>query len=274
MQYYRFDIRLEEDFKEILLAELGELAFEAFDDSEARLLTAWVQKALHDEAALAEILKRYEGHIIEVKGPVEEEERNWNEVWESQYEPVVIDDFVHIRAPFHTKQDGFRFELEIEPKMSFGTGHHGTTAGMVRMMQQVDMQGKRVLDMGSGTGVLGIVAMKLGAKELHAIDIEAWAVENAIENAGRNEVVMEVELGTALNMKGTYDVILANINRNIILNDIARYAEHCRTGAALMCSGFYTEDVNMIKEHAALNSFAFKCESSENNWATVLFTKI
>jgi len=274
MQYYRFDIRLEEDFKEILLAELGELAFEAFDDSEARMLTAWVQKSLHEEAAMAEILERYEGHIIEVKGPVEEEERNWNEVWESQYEPVFIDDFVHIRAPFHPKKDGFRFELEIEPKMSFGTGHHSTTAGMVRMMQQVNMQGKRVLDMGSGTGILGIVAMKLGAQEVHAIDIEAWAVENAIENASRNAVQMEVELGNALLMKGTYDVILANINRNIILQDIERYTAHCKTGGAFMCSGFYTEDVDMIREGAALNSFRFELQSSENNWATVLFTKI
>ncbi|MDP2188847.1 MAG: 50S ribosomal protein L11 methyltransferase [Sphingobacteriaceae bacterium] len=274
MQYYRFDIRLEEDFKEILLAELGELAFEAFDDSEARILTAWVQKALHDAQGLAEILERYEGHIIEVKGPVEEEERNWNELWESQYEPVVIDDFVHIRAPFHPHQEGFRFELEIEPKMSFGTGHHGTTAGMVRMMQQIDMRQKRVLDMGSGTGILGIVAMKLGAKAVHAIDIEAWAVENAIENAKRNAVEMEVELGTALHMTGTYDVILANINRNIILQDIARYAVHCTAGAALLCSGFYIEDVDMIREGAALNNFKFERESNENNWATVLFTKL
>lgn len=274
MQYYRFDIRLEEDFKEILLAELGELAFEAFDDSEARILTAWVQKSLHDEQALAEILERYEGHIIEVKGPVEEEEQNWNALWESQYEPVVIDDFVRIRAPFHPQVGGFRFELEIEPKMSFGTGHHGTTAGMVRMMQQVEMHGKRVLDMGSGTGILGIVAMKLGAKEVHAIDIEAWAVENAIENAKRNAVSMEVVLGTALDMKGSYEVILANINRNIILNDLANYAAHCTTGGALLCSGFYTEDVDMIREGAALNNFKFECESNENNWATVLFTKI
>ncbi len=274
MKYYKFDIRLEEDFKEILLAELGELAFEAFDDSEARILTAWVQKELHDATALAEILERYEGHIIEVKGPVEEEERNWNEVWESQYEPVVIDDFVRIRAPFHAPVHGFRFELEIEPKMSFGTGHHGTTAGMVRMMQQVDMQHKRVLDMGSGTGILGIVAMKLGAKEVHAIDIEAWAVENAIENAKRNAVALEVVLGTALNMKGIYEVILANINRNIILQDISQYAAHCTSGAALLCSGFYTEDVDMIRQAAALHNFKFERESNENNWATVLFTKI
>jgi len=273
MKYLRFDIRMEEDFKEILLAEMAEIGFEAFDDAEPKLLTAWVQESAYQSEELRQIFGRYDGHIIELKGPVLEEEKNWNELWEKGYEPVVIDDFVRIRAPFHSKQGGFVFELEIEPKMSFGTGHHDTTAGVIRMMQQIDFEGKRVLDMGSGTGVLGILAMKMGAQEVHAIDIEAWAVENAIENAARNAVQMDVVLGNALKMHGAYDVVLANINRNIILSDLAQYAAHTGTGSFLVCSGFYKEDVDIIRKTAALNNFNFERESNKNNWATVLFTK-
>lgn len=273
MKYLRFDVRIEEDFKEILLAEMAEVGFEAFDDAEPKLLTAWIQESAYLSDALEQIFARYDGHIIEVKGPVSEEEKNWNELWEKGYDPVVIDDFVRIRAPFHPQQGGFVFELEIEPKMSFGTGHHDTTAGVIQMMQRLDFEAKRVLDMGSGTGVLGILAMKMGAEEVHAIDIEAWAVENAIENASRNAVHMNVVLGNALKMHGTYDVVLANINRNIILADLAHYASHTRAGGCLVCSGFYQEDVDIIRKAAALNNFNFERESSKNNWATVLFTK-
>lgn len=273
MKYYRFDVRLEEDFKEILLAEMADVGFEAFDDAEPKMLTAWIQLAEYKKKELDDVFERYDGHIIEVKGPLAEEEKNWNELWERGYEPVVIDDFVRIRAPFHDKIGGFRFELEIEPKMSFGTGHHDTTSGVIRMMRQLDFSAKRVLDMGSGTGVLGILAIKMGAQEVHAIDIEDWAVENAIENAARNEVNMEVVLGNALKLKGTYDIVLANINRNIIIADIAGYAKHTRKGGYLVCSGFYKQDVDIIRKTAALNSFNFERESNQNNWATILFTK-
>lgn len=273
MKYYRFDVRLEEDFKEILLAEMADVGFEAFDDAEPRMLTAWIQLRSYIKNDLDAVFEHYDGHILEVKGPVEEEEKNWNELWEKGYEPVVIDDFVRIRAPFHASQIGFVFELEIEPKMSFGTGHHDTTAGVIRMMRQLEFRAKRVLDMGSGTGVLGILALKMGAKEVHAIDIEEWAVENAIENAARNSVSMAVELGNALKMTGSYDVLLANINRNIILADLTWYAKHTSPGGCLVCSGFYKEDVDIIRKTAALNNFNFERESNQNNWATVLFTK-
>lgn len=273
MRYYRIELQLPEDYKEVLMAELGELPFDTFDDSAPGLLRAWIPVDAFDEGALAEIKTAYADQIIGFVGPVLEEEQNWNQVWESQYEPVEIADFVRIRAPFHDSKAGFKFELLITPKMSFGTGHHDTTAGMIRRMGAMDFAGKRVLDMGCGTGVLGILALKLGASHVHGIDIEAWAVENSLENASQNEVAMQVELGDAKMLAGRYDVILANINRNIIMRDLPLYVAHMSAHGQLLCSGFYTEDVALLVEKAAAHGLKFVEEHHQNNWATILYTK-
>jgi ribosomal protein L11 methyltransferase len=273
MNYLRLDIRLEEEFKEILMAELAELGFEAFEDGEPKLLSAYVQEDLYQQTETAALLERYKGHLIEVKGPIAVEQQNWNAVWESQYEPVAIDDFCLIRAPFHPKQSGFVHVITIEPKMSFGTGHHTTTTLVVRAMRHLPLVGMRVLDMGCGTGILGILAAKLGAKSVDGIDIDNWAVENSAENCTRNQVHMELILGTAQKIEKVYDVILANINRNIILDDLAVYAKHLEKGGKLICSGFYMHDVDIIRERAALNNLILTSQADENGWSAVIFEK-
>lgn len=273
MNYLRLDIRLEEEFKEILMAELAEIGFEAFEDGEPKLLTAYVQTEMYAQEETSTLLERYRGHIFELKGPIEVEQQNWNAVWESQYEPVRIDDFCLIRAPFHPKESGYVHVLTIEPKMSFGTGHHATTTLIVRALRHLPVYGLRVLDMGCGTGILGILAARLGAKEVVGIDIDAWAVENSQENCERNKVAMELHQGTSNKIEGMFDVILANINRNIILDDLPTYAAHLRVGGKLVCSGFYENDVDIIQENAALNSLNFESQANENGWSAVIFEK-
>jgi ribosomal protein L11 methyltransferase len=273
MKYLRLDIRLEEEFKEILMAELAEIGFEAFEDGEPSLLTAYVQEELYAASDTSALLERYRGHIFEIKGPISVEQQNWNAVWESQYEPVRIDDFCLIRAPFHPKESGYTHVLTIEPKMSFGTGHHATTTLMVKALRHLPVVGQKVMDMGCGTGILGILAARLGAAKVSGIDIDAWAVENSAENCERNHVSMELFQGTVAKMKGTFDIILANINRNIIIDDLPAYAAALEVGGKLVCSGFYETDVDIIRENAALNSLNFESQATENSWSAVIFVK-
>ncbi|MBA4304573.1 MAG: 50S ribosomal protein L11 methyltransferase [Sphingobacteriaceae bacterium] len=274
MRYLKYVLHSTEDFKEVLLAELAEVGFDTFDDSKPSKLEAWVTEANHDAEAVQFILERYAPWISKVEGPEVEPEKNWNETWESQYEAVNIDGWVHIRAPFHPIPTAtFEHVLEIMPKMSFGTGHHGTTAGILRTMSGLPFEGKRVLDMGCGTGVLGILAAKMGASRVLGIDIEPWAVENALENAERNAVQMEVLEGGKELIDGSFDVILANINRNIIVDQLPEYARVMEKGGILVCSGFYRQDVDIIRENAALNGFAFVSEKNEDQWANVVFSK-
>ncbi len=274
MRYLKYWCHADETWKEVLMAELAEVGFESFDDSKPGKLEAWVQEKEHMAAATTAIFETYKEHIRGYGGPEVEPEVNWNANWESDYQPVSIDDFVYIRAPFHAHPStGYEHVIEIMPKMSFGTGHHGTTAGIMREMRQIDFEAKEVLDMGCGTGVLGILAAKMGASKVLGIDIEAWAVENAIENAERNGVEVNVLEGGKEMISGVFDVILANINRNIIIDQLPLYAQHLKKNGQLLCSGFYQGDVDIIRENAALNSFIFERESNEHTWATVVFRK-
>lgn len=273
MNYFRLDLRLEENFKEILLAELSELGFEAFEESEIGTLTGYVQQDYLNQAELANTLDRYKKEILEVLGPIAVEQQNWNAVWESQYEPVRIDDFCLIRAPFHEKESGFVHVLTIEPKMSFGTGHHATTTLMVKALRHLPLVGLKVLDMGCGTGILGILSARLGAIKVVGIDIDEWAVENSAENCERNHVSMTLYKGTSEFIQEDFDVILANINRNIILADLNIYANHIRKNGKLVCSGFYKHDVDIIRETAALYSLNLVSLDSENEWAAAIFEK-
>mgnify|MGYP002784723883 CR=1 FL=1 len=274
MRYLKYWCHADETWKEVIMAELAEVGFESFDDSKPGKLEAWVQEKEHRAEATKSIFEAYAMHINDYGGPEHEPEVNWNATWESDYQPVSIDDFVYIRAPFHEQpKTTYEHVIEIMPKMSFGTGHHGTTAGIMREMREIQFDYKDVLDMGCGTGVLGILAGKMGASKVVGIDIEAWAVENAIENAERNEVKMEVLEGGKEKISGVFDVILANINRNIIIDQLPFYARHLKKDGHLLCSGFYQGDVDIIRENAALNSFIFERESNEHNWATVVFRK-
>ena len=253
---------------DILVAQLAEIGFESFDETEEGV-KAYIQTTLFDEKAikslyihqLDEFTLSYTWEAIP--------EQNWNSKWEENYPPVVIDDKVAIRAPFHPKFDGVEFDIVIEPKMSFGTAHHATTAQMIRFVMEFQMQDLNILDMGSGTAVLAILASKRGAKHVDAIDNDEWAFNNAVENVERNNTPnVRVELGDADLLKDrSYDLIIANINRNILLHDIQFYAKCLSAGNFLLLSGFYESDIPMLSEEASKYGLEYQRHTLDRDWA-------
>lgn len=200
-------------------------------------------------------------------------DQNWNAEWEKNFEPILVDDKCAVRAPFHNPVTGFAMEIVIEPKMSFGTGHHATTWLMMRALFDLDLKGKKLLDMGSGTGVLAILAEKLGAASCDAIDIDEWAYENALENMQRNGCRrVHCALGGAdLLGEKKYDVILANINRNILTRDAAHYLNVLNNGGLILLSGFYTHDVPLVQD--AFPGTTGVRQDSRDEWAMLMLRK-
>jgi len=251
---------------DILVAELGEAGFESFTENPGGL-EAYIQKEHWDPTLLNDIQILTSDEVdfsVEVK---EIEQVNWNEEWEKNFEPIEVDDTVSIRAPFH-KDPGLRYDIVIEPKMSFGTGHHETTHLMIQHLIDMDIEGKKVLDMGCGTGILAIFAEMKGASQVDAIDIDSWCYENSLENAERNNCrsISVYEGDASLLKHRQYDLIIANINRNILLNDISVYATAMKENASLLLSGFYTEDIEKINEEAVSNGLVLKKKLERNNW--------
>ena len=257
--------------KDILIAELGDAGFESFVDETGGFL-AYIPEPELDENKLLDIISNVAPGIEWEKKVIPPQ--NWNAVWEAQFDPIRLSDNCVIRAPFHLPVNDGSIELIIEPKMSFGTGHHATTRMMCKAMFSIQFEGKRVLDMGCGTGVLGILAAKLGASQVTAIDIEEWAVENAIENAERNGTVLEVKKGGAEVIGNElFDVILANINRNILLADGPAYAAALKNEGCLLISGFLETDVQALLESYAAKGFINEKTSGEENWRCLLLRK-
>ncbi|MBT8177965.1 MAG: 50S ribosomal protein L11 methyltransferase [Eudoraea sp.] len=245
---YRFHVTPLQPATDILIAELAELGFESFVETETGLL-AYVPKAEDSpDPKELHILSNPDFRITYTV--VEVAPENWNQTWEKNFEPILIDNRCAIRAPFH---DAFKvpYDIVIEPKMSFGTGHHETTHMMVQFLLQAEVQDKAVLDMGCGTGVLAILAAMRGAAPVTAIDIDDWSYENTRENIRRNaQEHIRVFQGDASLLKGkTYDVVLANINRNVLLQDLPQYIETLNElGGELYLSGFYEEDLPLITD--------------------------
>lgn len=204
-------------------------------------------------------------------------DKDWNAEWEQHHEAVLVDDFCWVRAPFHPYRDDVRYEIVIEPKMSFGTAHHATTYMMLSHLRPLALTGKRVLDMGSGTAVLSILAAKMGAAHVDAVDVDEWAYGNAKENVATNgcEEVIDCILGDArtLARQVSYDVVLANINRNILLNDMAAYVSVMRAGAVLLLSGFYEHDIPMLRAHAEALGLRYEGQTTRQDWASLKFVK-
>ena len=259
------------ELSDILVAELGEIQFDIFEDSESGVI-AYCPEVDFSEEALTEIMSRYSLDTYETNRI---EKQNWNEVWESNYDPIRIEDLVLIRASFHSSEPGFQLEVVINPKMSFGTGHHETTSLMTKALFDVDLTGKSVLDAGTGTGLLAFVAKKRGAGFVRGFDIDEWSVENSVENAGLNDCAeIPFGLGTIAEEDGTqYDVLLANINRNILLAEMADYSARIKPGGLLFLSGFYTEDVSLLLESAEKQQLNFIAQASKNNWACLQLRK-
>ena len=256
---------------EILIAELGYAGFESFVETEEGV-TAYIQKEDWNEAILKEIniLNSEEFKISFTFSEIEQ--INWNQEWEKNFEPIEVDGKCTVRAPFHP-QKNFEYEIVIEPKMSFGTGHHETTFMMLQFILENDFKNKTVLDMGCGTAVLAILAEMRGASKLDAIDIDEWCFENSLENIQRNNCGnISVYLGDASLLYGKkYDVIIANINRNILLNDMEAYRKCLDLGGELYLSGFYTEDLPIITECCNNLGFTFVENKEKNKWVAAKF---
>ena len=258
---------------DILITMLADMGFDSFMD-EDRGLKAYCTDDNRDDSAVENLLADpafFDIHLLKVE---EMPDKDWNELWEASYQPVVVNERCRVRAPFHQPDPSFEFDLVIEPKMSFGTANHETTAQIIQLMLETDFQGKEVLDMGSGTAVLAILAKKLGSTRTVAIDNDEWAFRNAFTNEGLNGISdIEIVLGDALSIKGMFDVVLANINRNILLRDMHHYVEAMRHDAHIFFSGFYTEDLGSIKAEAERLGLSYCRHLSRNNWVAAEFVK-
>ncbi|NLP58064.1 50S ribosomal protein L11 methyltransferase [Lutibacter sp. B1] len=270
---YNFTVTPKEPGTEILIAELGFAGFESFVENEDGVV-AYIQEKDWNEHILDDIysLKSDEFTISYTKEVIEQ--TNWNSEWEKNFNPIQVDNLVSIRAPFH-ENPNLKYDIVIEPKMSFGTGHHETTHMMVQHLLKLDLTNKKVLDMGCGTGILAIFAEMKGAKPIDAIDIDSWCFENSIENLERNNCthisVYEGDASLLINKK--YDVIIANINRNILLNDIKTYANCLNDNGILLLSGFYNEDIPVID--AEVSKYDLKIDEiiERNNWVALKYLK-
>ncbi|MCR5645910.1 MAG: 50S ribosomal protein L11 methyltransferase [Bacteroidales bacterium] len=258
---------------DMLITMLGDLGFDSFMDDDLGL-KAYCSEDQSDEEAVASLLMEpaFAGvHLLAVE---EMPDKDWNELWEASYQPVVVNHRCRVRAPFHEPDPSFEFDLVIEPKMSFGTANHETTAQIITLMLETEFQGKEVLDMGSGTAVLAILAKKLGAARTVAIDNDEWAYRNAFTNCELNGVGdIEIVLGDAAAIQGEYDVVLANINRNILLRDMHCYVDAMRTQSHIFFSGFYTEDLPFIREEAERLGLRYMRHLARNNWVAAEFVK-
>ena len=270
---YIFTVSPKEPGTEILIAELGEAGFESFVENEEGV-SAYIQEGDWNDAILKDIqiLNSDEFQISFVEEVIEQV--NWNSEWEKNFNPIQVDDLVSIRAPFHGNPN-LKYDIVIEPKMSFGTGHHETTHMMVQQLLAMDLTNKKVLDMGCGTGILAIFAEMKGANLIDAIDIDNWCYENSIENVERNNCknISVFEGDAALLTNKHYDVIIANINRNILLNDMEHYMNCLNAGGTILFSGFYQEDIPYID--AEVTKYGLKLDKTieRNNWVSLKYNR-
>lgn len=266
-----FEIEPLHPFDDILTAELADVGFESFVNFDTGL-QAFIQQGLFHSDKLNELITEYTERGCKISFKIKTiPAQNWNAAWESNFEPIDVDGICTVRAPFHTKIETAKYDIIIEPKMSFGTGHHETTFLMLQQLLEMDLKGKSLLDMGCGTSVLAILATKLNAKEVLAIDNDSWSYENSIENCALNNCSqIQVKLGDASLLGGLkFNVILANINRNILLNDMLHYYVALEEKGELLISGFFDVDAPLLIEHAQKLGFKLVKKLTKNNWALI-----
>ncbi|AUC15961.1 ribosomal protein L11 methyltransferase [Tenacibaculum sp. SZ-18] len=270
---YTFKVAPKEPATEILIAELGIVGFESFVENDNGFV-AFIQQQDWRENLLDDIfiLKSDEFKISFTHKEIAQE--NWNEEWEKNFTPIQVDGKVSIRAPFH-ENPNLPYDIVIEPKMSFGTGHHETTHMMVQHLLELNVENKKVLDMGCGTGILAIFAEMKGAKPIDAIDIDNWCYLNSLENVERNNCksisVYEGDASLLVNKK--YDIVIANINRNILLTDLKTYVNCLNEKGIVLLSGFYEEDIPIIDAEARKYDLTLDTVIKRNNWVAVKYLK-
>lgn len=253
---------LQPEQKEIMIAQLADAGYEGFEETDTTL-DAFIGEPNFDMSLLNEIAFKYQTSYTSEKIA----ERNWNQIWESNFQPVVVDDYVAIRADFHQPTTTTKFEIVITPKMSFGTGHHATTYMMIELMKEIDLKGKSVLDFGTGTGILAILAEKSGAGKIHAIDNDDWSITNAEENFKKNNCNKTVlKKAAAISSKMKYDIILANINKNVILENFSTLSHQLSKGGEILISGLLQDDKGEILSIATEQRLSLQKELIRNNW--------
>lgn len=258
---------VDEQTAEILMAFLDE--YDAFEHK-SKVLYAYIAEQKYDSVKVDETLKDYDlKYSIEILA-----EQNWNSTWEQSYEPVIVGDFCTVRATFHEIEVSTLYDIIITPQMSFGTGHHATTRLMIQMMRDIEMKNRHVLDFGTGTGVLAILAEKIGATAVYAIDNDEWSYRNAVENVDANDCkYILVEQDVLDNLSGSYHVVLANINRQILVKYMEQMAELMKKDGTLLLSGILLEDENIIRKKAEASGFSYEDKAEEGNWLCMKFIK-
>ncbi|WKV13521.1 50S ribosomal protein L11 methyltransferase [Marivirga harenae] len=280
MSYISLEVSCTEDFIEIFMAELAQIGFSTFQEKEdgSGLFAYSEENQIIEASQIEELFKQYfELTTVTYQlGTIEKE--NWNADWEKNYQPIEVENKILVRADFHSPNPKFPVEIIVTPKMSFGTGHHETTYQMLKLMQDKELTGKRVLDAGCGTGILAILASIKGASTVDAYDLDEWAVENTKENFSLNSCdksVYKVWQGEveSIPVEAKYDLVLANINKNILLADIQHLQQHLEKGGSLMLSGFYENDIDDILNECQKFSLELTNQSVRNQWTALLLRK-
>jgi len=275
MYYTRLQVICDPDFSEILMAEIADAGFDTFMETE-KGFEAYAEQEKFDNNLLDHVQEKY-NHVkplLFFRDKIEKQ--NWNEEWEKNLQPIIVEDQCLVRAEFHKIEKKYPYEIIITPKMSFGTGHHQTTYLMLKNQMQMNFEKKRVMDAGCGTAILSIMASKRGAKVIEAFDIDEWSVINGKENIENNHCLnIHLYQGKLSDMKfdGKFDVILANINRNVLLEELSLYANSMSAGGELLLSGFYTHDIDDLKKEAAKHKLEETHRDERETWAALRLVK-
>ena len=275
MYYTRLQVNCDPAFSEILMAEIAEAGFDTFMETDSGF-EAFIESDRYDENRLIEIREQYSSQTGITYTFDKIEKRNWNEEWEKSYHPIIVDDQCMIRANFHQPDKKYPYEIIITPKMSFGTGHHQTTYLMVKQQLSIDHKDKRVMDAGCGTAILSIMASKAGAQEVEAFDIDEWSVINGQENLevnGCSNIRLQQGKINEVKLAGTFDIILANINKNVLLSEMRQYQGFLNSGGLLLLSGFYTHDIDDLLKEAAQYGLSELRRDERETWASLLLQK-
>lgn len=280
MKYYEFKFIFKpknEIVSDILMSVLGDVGFESFVE-EDDVLKAYIQQSLFNKEELQTSINQFPIEVDAIDYTyTEAEDKDWNEEWEKNFfKPIIIDDLCAIHSTFHTDIPKVKYDIIINPQMAFGTGHHETTSLILNELLQMDLQNKAVLDMGCGTSILAILASKRGAKPITAIDIDSWCVDNSKDNCQLNQITdIDIKLGDASILKDEkpFNLVIANINRNILLQDMDKYVQVLQEKGKLLMSGFYTEDIAILQEKAESLGLHFVKTNHKNNWACLLVQK-